>query len=423
MHEVRGTTSELRNQRGAGLVVAMLVLLFITLLAAALMQNITVEDRITGETMRGSTALNIAESGVAEAIERIRLGEIPDDGDPRMVAQIYLTAPGRAPACGPDTIALSTWQTPPMLEYSAATKSPDVLTIRYKTDATHDRIYRYDAERNPRIQTMSGEPIFVITSTGRVGASARTVVSEVIRAPISVSSFAALAGKRGVVNLQQLYVCGFDHDRETPLWTASAHGRDGESGACNENLAVQHWELPGNVLPGVWTQGKFQSKQGAPSGSPAVVENAMGFPSIWTMLNLTPGDFNTVVGKPLDADVAGSLHGARYYKPASGTLVITGGNGDGLLYVEGNVQIKGTFTYQGLIYSTGGIDIMGRAWILGGVVAGGSVRCLQSRQSVTVLYSRDAVNECVSRYSGRFVTLAWRELQSAPAPAPGTVGS
>src|SRR5439155_785269 len=79
--------------------------------------------------------------------------------------------PGSVPVPGADSIALATSQPADQwLDYSRATQGPGVLTIQYKTDPAKTTIYRYDPALNPAVQTASGNPIYVVTSTGRKGA-------------------------------------------------------------------------------------------------------------------------------------------------------------------------------------------------------------------------------------------------------------
>src|SRR5206468_1996388 len=68
-----------RDQRGIALVVSLLVLVFLSLLASALLVSINVETKIAARTSRADRALNAAEAGIAEALERIRIGDVPDN--------------------------------------------------------------------------------------------------------------------------------------------------------------------------------------------------------------------------------------------------------------------------------------------------------------------------------------------------------
>ena len=138
------------GERGSALVVALLVLLTLSTIATMMLVNISVDTKSSSTAVLESRALNLAEAGVGEALERIRSGDVPDNLDPMMVTQIFLAAPDRVPALGADSTALATSQPAgSWLDYSSPARGPDVLTIRYKTDAARTLIYRYDRVRSP----------------------------------------------------------------------------------------------------------------------------------------------------------------------------------------------------------------------------------------------------------------------------------
>src|SRR5439155_3629960 len=136
--------------RGFALAVVVLVLLVLSLFAVLFMRTITVDTTVSGYGVSESKALTFADAGIAEAISRIRSGDVPDTLNPRMVTQIYLAVAGAVPALGADSTAVATAQPAgSWLNYSTAGPSSDVLTVTYKTDPTRTKIYRYDGQQNP----------------------------------------------------------------------------------------------------------------------------------------------------------------------------------------------------------------------------------------------------------------------------------
>ena len=103
-------TRHIRNERGGGLLMALLVLVALVALGAGLVSQLSSDRRINSYNMTRSKALNYAEAGVSEAKERIRLGDIADKRNPKAVAQIFLTTPGDVPSVGTDTVAMATAQ-------------------------------------------------------------------------------------------------------------------------------------------------------------------------------------------------------------------------------------------------------------------------------------------------------------------------
>ena len=246
MSEVRGS---LHNERGIGLVVAMLVLLVLSLLAGVIMMSVQSETKIAGHNLRESQALNVAEAGIGEAVARIRSGDIPSDGvNPRQVAQVFNAAAGSVPPLGVDSIPMATAQAAgSWLEYSTATKGPYVLTVEYKTNPGKTVIYKYDVTKNPPIQAVSGLPIFVITSVGRKGADARKIVTEVIQKPVVANIKAALAANADVRFIGNAVVCGFNHSGDTP----QGYGDNGKGAAPD----CATYETGAGDLYGSWTTG------------------------------------------------------------------------------------------------------------------------------------------------------------------------
>ena len=159
-----------RGEKGVALVMALLVLMVLSLLSAAMLMNVNTETKIAAHSQREALALNAAEAGIAEAISRIRAGDIPNSLNPRMVAQVFNAASGSVPALGPDSVGLATAQPAGQwLTYSTAARGPNVLTVKYKTNPAQTVIYKYDPLQVPKVQSGSGSPIFVFTSTGFKG--------------------------------------------------------------------------------------------------------------------------------------------------------------------------------------------------------------------------------------------------------------
>jgi len=392
-----------RNQRGIALVMALLVLLVMSLLAATLMMSINVDTKIASFNTRENQALNIAEAGIGEAVTRISSGDIPTNSNARQVAQIFNALPGNVPVLGVDSIALATKQpVGEWLSYTTAGKSDSVLTVAYK-DSIKAFIYRYDPGRNPAIQTNSGFPIFVITSTGRKGSAYRRIVTEVIQKPFNVNIKAALAAEKGVDFSGNSDVCGLNHSINTPTNTRIATPDD-------------PWELGSGDVPGSWSSSTITSSGSAvQDGTPPNQPGQAGFYNgPWEALGMQQAEFFSWIGPPQGTEPA-NPQGVYYLdnngksQDVSGDFKYNGGTGEGMLYVDGNLAINGNFTFRGLVYVEGDLKINGNCWILGAVIVKGTGRVKIANGTCTVLYSADTVTQNVSKYGGQFVTLSWRE--------------
>src|SRR6266446_3390776 len=130
-----GSNLQKSNERGAALVIALMVLLVLVTVSAALVTTSIVNTRLSGIDQQRAKALDIAEAGVAEAVSRIKSGEVPSNNNPKMVTDIFLANAGSVPALGTDSTGLATAQ--PVgnwLKYSTATRTATTLTVKYKTD-------------------------------------------------------------------------------------------------------------------------------------------------------------------------------------------------------------------------------------------------------------------------------------------------
>ena len=83
-------------------------------------------------------------------------------------------------------------------------------------------------------------------------------------------------------------------------------------------------------------------------------------------------------------------------------------NGEGYLYVDGDLTINAGFHYKGLIFVEGDLKINGASWVLGGIVVKGATD-ITTNGGMTLLYSRDAIEQMLAKYGGQFVTMSWRE--------------
>jgi Tfp pilus assembly protein PilX len=405
------------NQRGIALVVAMLVLMVLSLLAVVLMATITTDKKVGAHSTRESAALNVADAGIGEACARLRNQDINLNNNPRGVAQIFNCTAGTVPVLGVDSTGYATAQAAGQwLRYTNATRGAGTLTVTYKTNAARTLIYKYDNTKNPAVQTATGMPIYVVTSTGREGADTRTVVAEVFQKPINLAINGAFAGGQSVQFAGNAFCCGYDHRADTPAGTG-ASGRFG-GGGCAENLAANppQWEYPTGTLPGLWTTGApgGSTPGGNADGAPQLSEgNATFYAGPWESLGMSQAEFFGWVG-PSTAVMPASPNGLYYLDNNATTQDATGAwsanSGSGLLYVDGDLTLNNGFTWRGLIYTEGDIKVNGSAWVLGSVIAKGK-SAIKFNGGATVLYSNDAIQQTLTKFGGKFSNLSWIEKQ------------
>ena len=99
-------------------------------------------------------------------------------------------------------------------------------------------------------------------------------------------------------------------------------------------------------------------------------------------------------------------------KPQMGTkrFRLKGGNGEGFLYVNGDLEISGDFSFRGLIYVEGDLSMKGNGWVLGSIVVADHSNLKYSHHNtLTVLKSNAAVQQFIQIHGSPFVTINWRE--------------
>jgi hypothetical protein len=282
------------------------------------------------------------------------------------------------------------------LDYSRPGRGPDVLTVKYLTDAARTVVYRYDKNLANPIQTASGLPILVITSVGRQGGDSRKIVAQVIQKPIVANIKAALAAGVNISFIGNAVVCGYNHSADTP----DSYGANGRGSAPD----CAPYEVAGG-LPASWTTGTTSGGGASGQTSPTTL-NLSGqtgfYAGPWEALNMTQAEFFNWVGPSRSSWLA---NGIGYYNQSLG---IHGGNGEGMTYVNGDLTINAGFFYRGLLYVEGDLTMNGQAWVLGGVIVKGVTNVKQNGGS-TLLFSSDAITRALSRYGGQFTTLSWIE--------------
>jgi hypothetical protein len=398
------------DERGLALTMAMLVLVVVSMLALVLVSTIQVETKLTGFSLREAEARNNAEAGIAEAAARIRHGDIPNDWNPRKVTQIFLTEQGSVPVLGADSLGLATGQpVDEWLRYSTPTRGPDVLTVTYKTNTARTVVYRYDEALPNPINTATGNPIYVVTSTGQVGATQKTVRAEIFIDPFILNTTAAVATNVDVKLAGNGVVCGFDHDATTPTGDGS-NGR-GTAPDCQDN------ENGTNDLPGVRCTGNIQRTGAAQTeGNPDELEAPGFYAGPWEAIGMTQAEFWAWIGPPTNS-APNPANGIVYLDNdnnkhnASGTYAYHGSSGEGFMYVDGSLTLNSTFNYRGIIYVEGDVKVNGSAWILGSLIVNGTTDG-KLNGGMTVLYSTDGIQQALIKAGGKFVNLSWRELDN-----------
>ena len=126
------------GERGIALVMALVSLLVVAVIAVVLMMSLSIERKISGNDLRDSQSMNLAEAGVGEAMSRIRNFDISlPPANPRAVAQIFLTNAGSVPVLGTDSVAIEIAHARPPSAAAATMNTPTgSASAKWRTPVT-----------------------------------------------------------------------------------------------------------------------------------------------------------------------------------------------------------------------------------------------------------------------------------------------
>lgn len=417
---------ENKSERGAALIVSLMLLLAMGFVGAALISMSSADLKVAGYDQRGTQAQFAAEAGIQEVLHRLaaRPGEtvsvngetfdpaIEDTNspiDPNWEVRVYSPS-GTTPTSGDPSLSY----TPTVkdasegLDYLATDLSVKYKWLDVNGDDVRDdgEIVLYNAGDVPPENLTTGTPVVIIQSEGTRGKAARRIQVEATRFPFTPNVLAAISSDNGVGVTGNVKICGQNHDGNTPPGTHLE-----SAPACSPN-----YDKASGHLPAVTTTGDPVNTGGSSSllGFPAATDTSSTNP-FYTLAE-TFGVTQDVIDDMLanadytSAGAANPQEGITYIDgDATGGNKFNGGTGSGLLYVDGDLDISGNFQWSGLIYCEGDIKITGTPWILGGIVAKGSTDWAFSGGNAGILYSDEAIRFAMaSAFS--FVILSWKEL-------------
>jgi len=423
------------NERGAGLVVAILIVVALFALGTALVFLTRTDVNISRHQTLHVEALYVAEAGAEEALHRLGLNDptnITVNGssinaairdaavppDPNWKARIFLCTPGQVPASSGSEYHTCTLQDAgSWLEYSSANDNATALTIEHKWrdldgDNVRDanEIVLYDGSKYPPENFDSGSPVEVISLTARSATAERTIKVEATRFPLSINARAALFCDRGVDVRGNVSICGHDHAFDTPHYTMLP--------ACEnyEHCSNRTTCIATGCVAGVMTTGDDVDKRGSTDldGVPAPEDTSSTnqFLSLAETLGIEQAALDEILANadytaPYSAD---PQDGITYVDNAGGASAkwTGGGNGSGLLYTTGDLEVGGNFMWRGLIYVDGDFKITGTPSIVGAVLVRGVSDYAFSGGSPCILFSSEALDYYL-RQSLHYIKIGWKE--------------
>lgn len=425
----------LGDERGIALVSILVILAALMVLSMGLIVFSTTEMQIADNDKDHTDALFVTEAGIQEVISRMELNtgtmvtvngstfdaSIQDDisnPDPDWRTEVYLTPAASLPApSGTETVVATVQSNANWLTYGDAAQGIAPIVVQHKWqdlngDGVRDvnELVRYDPNQFPPENFASGQLIEVITASGIVNGAQRQVMAEIMRIPITVNVLAAMTCDQGVDLSGNMAGCGHDHDLNTPVGTKIPGCYPWEECANRSQDAIQ------GCLVAVMTTGDDAETGGASDleGFPTWADTASvnTFYDVWDYLGISEEIWDDVKDDPdyTSANDAANMDGIVIVDgDATGGERFNGNVGQGLIYVDGDMEINGNFVWKGFIFCEGDCTITGTAWILGAIaVRGVTTEDAFAAGNSTVLYSRDAISTLVGAQMG-YQTLAWNE--------------
>ena len=412
-----------RPDAGNAMVVALLILFLMTSLGISYVAVTKGDKQIAGNQMTAAQAFEYAEAGISESLIRMSdptatppgtyIGEttpgttpgwgkyiINDPGNSGLDPQYNATLSDGVDNDGDAAIDESSEHYPEtgskQFTLPLASRLDYPWTkVRYKLNGANQVLLFGDHDNDPttpaRENTVRGVPELIITASGRKGVGAKAVTVEAIKWPLPPMPGSVYA--EGDMNFagNSFYIDGHDHDFAAPYDTIS--GATPLPGISSPNNA--------GAIAGSLTSQQEDNVQGS-GADPSVQTSPLNLDIAaiaagWVQMadvtyagsqnNPSTADWGTI-GDLKVVHIAGDLD-------VSGTST-----GAGVLVIDGNFKMGGTFNYNGIVIVLGDMDIVGGGsakQVVGGVmvqgtlngtsVVNGNVKFVYSSAMISQLYS------------------------------------
>ncbi len=387
-----------RSERGAVLVVGLLIVSILTVLSLGAMMNISTELKMAANDRSAKAAFYLAEAGTEEARARLQAepsSRIADSQPNNVNWKAFLGTDSRAQGKG--------YQSTNSSHARYDSLYPDltyVTTITHKIDSSNNILRWGDSNSDgiPEENATMGNNIYVITSEGQTedGAS-KAVKVECARVPPITIPSALYTKADATIQGSSTYVIGSDG-----------------CGLLDK--------------PGIITM-KAVTQNGNPNitGSPPIIENSTMNINIQYMVNRFKKEANyiynvnsaTLTGMNWGSPTPGATQQSPsscgtdnivYINTNSTYVKLTGGtSGCGILLVEGDLSLHGGFQWYGPILVTGFITFTGGGGknVTGGILAGGMVSADLLSGDANIIYCSRAIDKQTNNRP--LIVLRWAE--------------
>jgi hypothetical protein len=419
------------GERGNALVIALLVLLLLSSMAAIFVGVTKTEKQISGNNLRDSQSLYVAEAGVSEALSRMSAPASPSymgetTTPPTAGWGRYVVQSGTASTADPDYSATEydgldndgngqvdeAGEAYPEI-YSSQLNLADPLgypwvKVRYKqiTVAGTPRVVLFgDHDNNlatrPIQNIVRGHPVLIVTCNGTQNNATKTVEVEALRLPGPTVPGSIYTEGTLECKGTSFLIDGNDYDPVTGT------------------IVVGSTPLPGVVptqgvgavdcnTPQGWNN--IAGEGSAPSIVPATVD--IDLQAVFNIYEaMADISYNGTQMNPVTTNW-GTADDYKIVCIKNGDLHLSGSNsGGGILLIEGDMKISGQFTWYGIVICLANVEFTGGGsgiHIYGGVMTQGSISSAGSVSgNADILYSSATIAKLTEFQTYR--VCSWRE--------------
>ncbi len=360
------------NERGIALIMALMFLVVLALLTATTGTVTTLARQISGNYKASIQAFQSAEAGAEEVRARLRATVAVANSiyDNTVYADVVLPQPPWQTYLGSATDAqvygYTTGNTQTRVD-SLQTAPPAIVytvVVTHAINASRQMLYWGDPTgtgTNIRNTTLTGNPIYLVTSHGTTGGANSTVQTQVARVPpVSIPGAVYVAARTSLLG-SSTYIDGNDacgtHNVPgitTPLGTTTGGNPTlTQSG----NPDVRGKDAQGNSVPMQYNsttlnvQAVVDSLKGAADSSYTYSQTTTVSQQSWG----TP-----TAGAHQNDPLACAVSHVVYFNMHDTSLKLSGGTqGCGMLLVQGDLEINGGFSWYGPVLVTGSVSYTG----------------------------------------------------------------
>lgn len=437
----RYSKQRLGDERGMVLVVSLMMVAVIMLLGTTAVLTTSTDLKISANYKTGNEAFSIAEAGIEEARERLRVdptaaNRITDSFPTQAGWSVYIGSEAKANGKGyindgnPMHQRWASIQSTP-LDYT--------VKITHATDASGNILYWYDptgGDKPVRIPTYApGKNIYRVTSYGAVNdtmnkeiANKAIVVEIAPLPPISVPGALYVKAPTNIIGNAQVLGVKPVPGSNPVVYTDPCVGRAGALGSgvpgITTTLATGTVDASNNS-----TVTGSNNLPASGTGHTSVVGNGpdLDVPKMidqWkTRANYSYQVSGTQTGMSWGTPTGGATlqdpstctatNVVYYDTRVSGTLTslrLSGGTqGCGILMIDGDLEISGGFSWYGVVLVRGSVTYTGggNKNVTGGIVTGGSVIADVVGGNSNIVYCSSAINNLTA--GSPLQRLSWKE--------------